>query len=249
MSDACLAIVKGLPETMNQEQLLALYNKAYSGSYDEKFLMSDTTRSDTAHELKVLARLLEGSPAWLDVACGTGFFLSRFPGVERAGLDLSPDMLRLAREANPGVTFYERSYLDPAPEWRDRWDLVSCMWYAYGYVSSMSELETLAANLALWTAPTGRCFVPLADPRLLSGVNLPFQVQSVLPGEISVTGILWSYTEESGKSVHAHMIAPQVEWMEALFGRYFRTIELETYPAAFPGWGQRRALIASAKRE
>jgi len=156
--------------------------------------------------------------------------------------------LRLAQEANPGVTFHERNYLEPIPEWHDRWDLVSCMWYAYGYVSSISDLETLISNLALWTAPDGRCFVPLADPRLIAAVDLPFRVQSALPGEISVTGILWSYKDADGKSVHAHMLAPQVEWLEAQFARYFRHIELDTYPPVFPGWGQRRALIASAKR-
>lgn len=233
---------------MDKEQLLALYDDAYADAYDGKFLHSDTTRSDTAHELKLIARLLNEGATWLDVACGTGFFLSRFTEITREGLDLSPGMLRLARQANPGVTFHERSFLDSIPEWRDRWDLVSCMWYTYGYVASMSELETLVANLATWTAPTGRCFVPLADPRLISAVNLPFRVQSALPGEISVTGILWSYADEDGKHCHRHMIAPQVEWMEQLFRRYFATIELDIYPTAFPGWGQRRALIASGKR-
>jgi len=244
---------------MDKAQLLALYDGAYADTYEDKFLHSDTTRSDTAHELKLLAKLLgdtspqppppEGkSPTWLDVACGTGYFLSHFPKIQREGLDLSPGMLEAARKANPEVTFHERSFLDAIPEWHGRWDLVSCMWYAYGYVQSISDIETLIANLASWTAPNGRCFVPLADPRLIAGVNLPFRVPSALPGEIHVTGILWSYKDENGTSVHAHMLAPQVEWMEEQFGKYFRTIEFETYPPTFPGWGQRRALIASGKR-
>lgn len=233
---------------MDKARLLALYDEGYARTYDEKFLTSEQTLSDTTHELKILERLLGDRMTWLDVACGTGFFLSRFPGIRREGLDLSPDMLRLARKVNPGVTFHERSYLEPMPAWRDRWDLVSCMWYAYGYVSSIAELETLIANLATWTAPNGRCFVPLADPRLISGTDLPCDVQSASPGRVSVTGILWSYAEEDPKSVHSHMFAPHVEWMEATFGRYFSAVELDTYPAAFPGWGQRRALIASGKK-
>ncbi len=233
---------------MDEEHLLSLYDASYAGTYDGKFLQADTTKSDTAHELEVLAALLGGARSWLDVACGTGFFLSRFPGVQREGLDLSSGMLRLARDANPGVTFHERSYLAPMPTWRDRWDVVSCMWYAYGYVSSMSELETLVANLAEWTAPTGRCFVPLADPCLIAGVDLPTTVQSALPGRISVSGILWSYEDADGKSVHAHMLAPHVEHMVALFSRHFSDIRFDLYPPAFPGWDQRRALIASGKR-
>ena len=40
--------------------------------------------------------------------------------------------------------------------------LVSCMWYAYGMVDSVSELLRVIENLAAWTAPQGTCFVPLS---------------------------------------------------------------------------------------
>ena len=51
-------------------------------------------------------------------------------------------MLALARQTNPGVTFHLGNFLDHRPEWCSRWDLVSCMWYAYGLVESMEDRKT-----------------------------------------------------------------------------------------------------------
>lgn len=234
---------------MNRDELLRLYDRQYAETYDAKFLESELARSDTAHELRLLAGWLTDGARWLDVACGTGFFLSRFPGIERVGLDLSPAMLDVARRTNPGIELVEASYLLPRSEWRDAWDLVSCMWYAYGLVSSIADLEVLVANLAEWTSPQGRCFVPLADPQLIAGVELPTQVASPWPGEVTITGILWSYREMNGSKVHAHQIAPNIDYMREVFGRYFQSVELELYPPASPEWkGRRCAIVATAKR-
>jgi len=235
---------------VNKDQLLRLYDRDYAASYEEKFLTSELAKADAEHELRLLAGWLTPGSRWLDVACGTGFFLRHFPEIERAGLDLSPAMLDLARQTNSGVQFHNRSYLDHIPEWENEWDLVSCMWYAYGLVSSMAEIDALVANLAAWTSPVGRCFVPLADPRLISGVDLPHTLESPWPGETSVAGIIWTYAEQEHDKVHRYQIAPHVEHMQALFARHFETVELETYPPALPGWaGRRRALVATRKRQ
>jgi SAM-dependent methyltransferase len=234
---------------MDRDHLLALYDRDYAASYDRKFLTSELAKPDVAHELRLLGGLLKPGVSWLDVACGTGFFLAKFPDRERAGLDLSPAMLEIAGRANPGVTFVNQSYLDAVPGWEGRWDLVSCMWYSYGFVDSMDELGVLVANLARWTSASGRCFVPLADPRFILGADLPYEMPSVWGGSMKVSAILWSYIEEGGRKVHRHQLAPQVEVMTELFGRHFESVEIETYPPAFPGWqGRRSALIAGKKR-
>ena len=234
---------------MEQEQIRRLYDHAYAAAYNEKFLTSDLARSDAAHEIQLLRTWLTPEANWLDVACGTGFFLAQFPSIMREGLDVSPAMLALARVANPGVTFHEGSFLERRHGWDNHWDLVSCMWYAYGLVDSLQELKRLVRNLAAWTSPTGRCFVPLADPRLIAGVDLPYQVEGPWPGQTSITGILWSYAEDNGAKVHEHQLAPHVEYLEELFAEHFSRIDLETYPPAMPGWvGRRRALVASRKK-
>jgi len=145
---------------MNREEVERLYDARYARSYSERFLLSDITRPDAEFEITVLRRLLAAGASWLDVACGTGHFLSKFPQAARAGLDVSPDMLEIARKANPGVTFHQGDFRDDIPEWCDRWGLVSCMWYAYGLVDSLREIRTVMGNLAAWTSPDGTCFVP-----------------------------------------------------------------------------------------
>jgi len=234
---------------LDKDYLLRLYDSEYAATYDEKFLTSELARSDADHEVRLLASWLRPGMRWLDVACGTGYFLGKFPEIEREGLDLSPAMLARAREANPGVILHQRSFLEANPAWHARWDLVSCMWYAYGLVDALGDIEKVVANLARWTSQGGRCFVPLADPRLIAGVDLPYAIASPWPGQVKVTGILWSYAEGDEGKVHAHQIAPQVEYMQELFERHFAVVELLDYPPAKPDWeGRRRALLAYRKR-
>lgn len=233
---------------MKRRDVISLYDRDYAAAYDESFLRSPLTLSDSEHELALLRQLLAPGTSWLDVACGTGYFLRHFPGVERAGLDLSPSMLAIARAANPGVSFVERDFCLPMPEWEGRWGLVSCMWYAYGFVESIDELMRLIANLAAWTAPDGTCFVPLADPRLIAGVNLPYHAHTLNAGKVTITGIMWSYDEDDGRKVHTHLIAPNVEFMVEQFNHYFDEVSIHRYPPAFPGWTGRPALLARRKR-
>lgn len=185
--------------------------------------------------------------SWLDVACGTGYFLRNFPGVARTGLDLSPGMLEQARIGNPEVEFVQHDFRDPIKEWVDRFSLVSCMWYAYGYVESMRELSQLIANLASWTAPSGTCFVPLADPDLLARQTIPYHPEMGQPGELFITGITWSFVENEN-AVHAHMLAPNLQFMVEQFGIFFEDVEVIRYPQVAPGIGRRPALIAKRKR-
>lgn len=233
---------------MNRDEILQLYDDAYAAAYDDNFLLAPSLRSDTEAEMRMLEQLLSPGVSWLDVACGTGYFLRHFPHVERAGIDLSPAMLRLAREGNPGIPLHEHDFRLPIPEWDDRWGLVSCMWYAYGLVDTIKEMLQLIENLWSWTASHGSCFVPLADPRLITGVNLPYQAPTTSPGRVMITGIQWSYVEDGGRKVHSHLLAPNIEFMVQQFERYFQKVEVVRYPPACPGWQGRPALVASGKR-
>lgn len=233
---------------MNRDEITALYDEDYAARYEQEFLLAPLVRSDTEAELALLQKLLVPGTSWLDVACGTGFFLRHFPHVERAGLDLSPAMLKRAGQGNEGVTLVQHDFRDPFPEWNDRWGLTSCMWYAYGLVDTVGDLLKLIANLAAWTAPTGSCFVPLADPRLITGANLPYQAPSRYPGKVMITGIMWSFVEDDVRKVHSHMLAPNLEFMVEQFEQYFETVDVVRYPPAFEGWVGRPAILASGKK-
>lgn len=233
---------------MKQLQTLATYDDAYAGSYNERFLFNGCqARSD--YEIETLRQLLNSGGPWLDVACGTGYVLSRFPGVERAGLDLAPAMLKLARRANPDALFFrEGDFLQPAPEWRGQWALVTCMWYAYTMVESMADVERVVENLANWTSDEGQCFVPLCDPSLLApGVSIPYSTTPrIYGGTLQISGVVWTYVDEFGKR-HDNLIAPHVEHMVTMFKKYFDIVEIVEYPLAKLDL-LRRALVAKAKK-
>jgi SAM-dependent methyltransferase len=226
---------------MKPKAVRALYNRDYVSTYDDKFLTSEVSKPDADFEVEVLSRLLEQGGPWLDVACGTGYFLSRYPDVERAGLDLSPGMVKLAAERNPRVPIARGDFRDARPEWHDHWKVVSLMWYAYTYVDTIAEVDTVIRNLASWTSPEGACFLPVCDPVLLTGVPLSYQaVDPTGNGDIFITGITWSYVEPDAR--HEHLVTPHLEYLLEQFRRHFESIEVVTYPSTRPG------IIASKKK-
>jgi SAM-dependent methyltransferase len=159
---------------LKAEDVTSLYDDEYAASYEGKFLSSPLTAADAAYELRLLGTLLDvGSPRWLDVACGTGYFLRHFPEIDRKGLDLSPAMLRKAREGNPNIELIAHDFRDPLCDLAGDFDLVSCMWYAYCLVDTMEQLSWVIENLARWTSSSGTCFVPLADPAMIAGAPIP----------------------------------------------------------------------------
>jgi SAM-dependent methyltransferase len=232
---------------VNADEIRRLYNSDYAASYDARFLQSEPTAADTQYELQLLNSFLTPPTSWLDVACGTGYFLSRFHQIERVGLDLSSAMLDRAKTINPGVEFVQHDFREPIGIWADRFGLVSCMWYAYGYVETLRELSQLIENLAAWTAPTGRCFVPLADPDLLARTMIPYRLDTRHEGDIFITGILWTYAEDKER-VHRHMVAPNLRYMVEQFELFFEQVEIISYPQVEPAIGRRPALVASRKR-
>jgi SAM-dependent methyltransferase len=233
---------------MKRGEIDRLYDDEYAASYEDKFLLSPLTIADSEYELELLRSFLNPGVAWLDVACGTGYFLRHFPEIRRAGIDLSPAMLRRAEAVNPSIEFKLHDFCEPIPAWSDRWGLVSCMWYAYGLVDTVRDLLRLIENLAAWTNPEGTCFVPLADPRMITGVDLPYEPKSPFPGKVTITGILWSYTEDDGHKVHTQQVAPNIEFMVEQFEIFFESVAVIRYPPASPSELGRPAIVATRKR-
>jgi SAM-dependent methyltransferase len=225
------------------EEVERLYDREYVASYDDKFLTSELSAADAEVETRLLRSYLRPGDRWLDAGCGTGWYLSRFPDVERVGIDLSPAMLERARAVNPGVELRRHDFREPIPEWRDAFALVSCMWYAYTYVDTLDEVCRVIDNLTAWTSPSGRCFVPLADPEGIARTKLPYRVDNVHPGQVTVTGILWSYAEE-GSKVHRNLVTPHIDFMVGEFSRRFRKVRVIRYH----GGDSRPALVAHGKR-
>ena len=239
---------------MDKNDVLKIYDTEYAQQYDQRFLLNSSSKIDADFEQETIAKLLseigEGA-AWLDVACGTGYFLSRFPSVKRAGLDISPAMLKVAKQSNPDASFIQGDYQDKRPQWEDKWDLVSCMWWAYGYVESLPQLEAIIENLADWTSERGGCFLPVCEPAGLGSgeVRLPYTCKNLggNGGLVHFEGVIWSWIDEELGKQHLNMLAPQLEYMVALFSKYFNQVEVIEYPL-FKG-ASRKAIIARSKKQ
>jgi SAM-dependent methyltransferase len=229
---------------MNEREVLKIYDARYAATYDETFILSEHYIEATEYELALLRDWLRPGDRWLDVACGTGFFFSRFPAVERCGLDLSADMLARARVANPDATFVQGSFVEPHKAWRDQWDLVTCMWWAYCY-ASIDDIFTLIRNLAAWTSPRGTCFMPVCDPEVLCKTRFPS-----VDGGTEIAAVIWNWTDQRCGTRHDGLIAPHLDHLISLFDSLFASVEVLDYPAfrADAVGGTRRAIRASGKR-
>jgi SAM-dependent methyltransferase len=232
--------------------VLEVYDDEYAAAYDDRFLLAAWPKQGADFEADVLRGLLRDGSRWLDVGCGTGYFLSLFPEVSRAGIDLSPSMLERARAANPDALFFEeRDFREDVPEWRGAWSVVSCMWTAYNYVQSVLEVEQLVANMVRWTEPGGAVFIPVMDLEdIRPHTVLPYEEHpDVWGGTIALTSITWTWDEPGTGKRHEHLVAPHVGHFVRLLERDFTTVEVVRYPLFMPGFVSRKAVVATGRRE
>ena len=237
---------------MEREHVLRLHNQDYAGAYDEKFFRNPFGNAAIEFEIALLARLIDGSTTWLDLGCGTGFVLSRFPGTRRAGLDLSPSMLDKAREANPDAIFLTQGDLiDKFPEWNGQWSLVTCMWVPYCYLRCMLEFEQFLRNAVSWTAPGGTLFIPTLDLEdLRPHTVLPYEYDAgPHGGRTLLTSSTWRWIEADGRDVCLHLLAPETAHFLDLLASDFETIEVVRYPPFRPGWVSRKAILARGRHQ
>lgn len=221
---------------MTVDEVMETYDDSYAQRYDKSFLLTPDHGflDKTRFEVELLRRLTRDAASWLDVACGTGYFLKHGrgrPNISCAGLDLSPAMLAVARSRNSDALFVQGSFLEPRADFYGRWEVTSCMWGAYGLQETLADIEALVANLAVWTAVGGRCFMPVFDLSLFEDRR----VRGVLiPGvEVDLARDRWSFREPDGK-VHRDMLAPPVPVMADMFQRHFGEVKSIPYPIS-PG--------------
>jgi SAM-dependent methyltransferase len=217
---------------MDPSRVLEIYDDDYAGVYDDTYLTNTAFgfRAKTQFELAVLRSLTGSARSWLDIACGTGYFLQHVDGnrdMARAGLDLSPAMVRVARARNPEADIRMGDCLDEHRDFSGKFDVTSCLWGAYGLLHSEIDIQRLIANLARWTSPGGACFMPIFDPAQF------LQQQrdgTLMPGvKLDDEGTRWSFVDWHGKT-HEDVLAPPVDVMLDYVRRHFALVELLTYP-------------------
>jgi len=100
---------------MNDRDIENLYDDELAKDWNRRLLLE---KDRVAFEVKTLGKLIKEVDNWLDVACGTGYFLSQFKDIKRAGFDISPSMVKIAQRVNPDAIFVRvADYRDDFPEW------------------------------------------------------------------------------------------------------------------------------------
>ena len=159
-------------------------------------------RAESAALMRTARRFgRSGGNRWLDVACGTGRHLEylrrRFRTV---GVDLSPEMLRLARRRLPGVRLVRGDMR--TVRLTERFDVVSCLFSAIGYLRSEADLRRAIANLARHLRPGGVLLVqPWLDPAQLKLGHVTLSVHQ--GGRVAIARA--SSTRVRGALTYVHM--------------------------------------------
>ncbi len=90
----------------------------------------------------------------LDVACGTAQHLEAFSAwFDVEGIDLSPDMLKVASARMPNAPFHQADMRTFRLE--RRFDVVVCLYSGIAHMTTPGELDAAAANMAARVKPGG----------------------------------------------------------------------------------------------
>jgi SAM-dependent methyltransferase len=182
--------------------------RAYDLFYREK---------DYAAEAGAVVALAEQySPAarsLLDVGCGTGAHLSHLAKryLRVAGVDASAAMLEEARASFPAIAFHEgdmRTFSLP-----DRFDVVTCLFSAVGYMTTEPDLDVAVANMAAHLAPGG---VLLVEGWITPDAFLPdhASAHSAVSEDAAVARVMISRRERDISVIDAQYVIATLDGIE-----------------------------------
>lgn len=98
----------------------------------------------------------------LDVACGTGLHIGYLrQNYQVQGLDLEENMLEVARQKYPEISFHQASMLDF--DLGQTFDVITCLFSSIGYMKSLLRLKRAVQNIARHLEPGG---VTMIEPWL-----------------------------------------------------------------------------------
>jgi len=230
-----------------------LYNDEYASVYNDAWWDKDMWKPAGEFHIHTLASLLKTSKNWLDVGCGTGYFLNKFPQVDRSGLDLSSDMLDKARISNPGVEFLHQSMTDKNQSLEGKFDLVSCTGQPWLYLPDMEAIERSIIRMAEWTSPNGKVMLAPFDLFDILGLDLPadfYDISTNITRDPVPTtlGTIWTYKELDGN--YYPLLSPNLDQWVRWFSVFFRKIEILFRTDVPRGTLQalRRIIVCSEKR-
>jgi ubiquinone/menaquinone biosynthesis C-methylase UbiE len=140
----------------------------FAGFYDLIYNFLDYEK--TAKKIKKLIKKhkkVKGNKL-LDVACGTGRHLSFLKNVfECTGIDISNEMLDLAREKYNGIRFLQANMVNF--DLNEKFDAIICLFSSIGYVRTYENLKKTVHNFASHLKPGG---VLIIEPWLTKSIAI-----------------------------------------------------------------------------
>jgi SAM-dependent methyltransferase len=137
--------------------------------YDALFRQKDYRRA-VRHLLQHVRTFAPAAGNLLDVGCGTGRHLELLRHRFRVeGLDLSREMLAIARQRCPGVLLHRGTLVDF--NLRRRFDVITCLFGSIGYAKTVRNLAAAVRSMARHLSPEGVLIVEpwIAPERFVSG--------------------------------------------------------------------------------
>jgi ubiquinone/menaquinone biosynthesis C-methylase UbiE len=147
--------------------------------YDKIYSFKDYRAEAQYLTAVVDQNLRSGGDRLLDVACGTGRHIEHLKkrfAVE--GLDISEELLELARQQNPDVLFHQADMVHF--ELARQFDVVTCLFSSIGYVRTAENLRQAINCMAQHVVPGG---VVLIEPWFTPDTWHPGTVHAVLIDE------------------------------------------------------------------
>jgi len=173
-----------------------IYDLLYTGTGIKDY------EAETADLRRIISDANPTAKTLLDVACGTGAHLARLRHwytVE--GVDLSPEMLEVARERLPGVPLHvgDMRTLDLGRSF----DVVVCLFSSIGYVTEPAELRSTVGRLA---AHVGRPGVLILDGWLRPDVwQAGYRAEPDIASDDEVTVVRLALTKRIGNITELDM--------------------------------------------
>jgi SAM-dependent methyltransferase len=147
--------------------------------YDKLYSFKDYRKEAASLEETIHTHQRSARRRLLDIACGSGqhlVYLREKFAVQ--GLDLSPELLELARERLPEVPFHQADMA--GFDLGEQFDVLTCLFSAVGYLKTLERFRQAAACWAAHLAPGG---VLLIEPWFTPADWKPGTVHAVLVDE------------------------------------------------------------------
>jgi SAM-dependent methyltransferase len=132
---------------------------AFAKYYDQIYLKRNDYRNESEVVQNIISRFeRKPSETLLDVGCGTGEHLKHFSQHFRCtGLDVSKEMINVARAKAPNVRFEVADMRDF--RLRDRFDVITCLFSSIGYVQNLRNLARTLQNFHVHLANDGLALI------------------------------------------------------------------------------------------